>query len=107
MRSGVLPDDVLVAAEFPGLIGGLVAVDVPSFLQLHYGGTDGVLALQADPGEAGQGIIPIFRETEHHGQQALGFEGDGLIPQVVIAHDGVIVGAFYSKNCHNFFTPNS
>ena len=107
MRGRVLPDNVLVGAEFARLVGGLAALDIPSFLQFHHGGPDGVLALQADPGEAGQGIIPIFRETEHHGQQALGFEGDGLIPQVVIAHDGVIVGAFYSKNCHNFFTPNS
>ena len=77
------------------------AGDIPGFLQLHHGGPDSVLALQADAGEAGQGIIPIFRETKHQGQQALCLEGDGLIPQVVIAHDGVILGAFYSKNCHN------
>ena len=46
-------------------------------------------------------IIPIFRETKHQGQQALCLEGDGLIPQVVIAHHGVILGAFHTKNCHN------
>ena len=101
MRSGVLPDDVFVAAEFPGLVGGLAALDIPGFLQFHHGGPDGVFTLQADSGEASQGIIPIFRETEHLGQQALCLEGEGLVPQVIVAHDGVILGAFHTKNCHN------
>ena len=65
MGSGILPDDVLVAAELPGPVGGLAAVDVPGFLQLHHGGQDGVLALQTDAGETSEGIVPGFRETEH------------------------------------------
>ena len=60
MRSGVLPNDILVGTELPGFVGSLAAVDVPGFFQLHHSSPDGVLALQADPGEAGQGIIPIF-----------------------------------------------
>ena len=55
-------DDVLVAAELAALIRGLVALDVPGPLQLIDGGTNGVLALPVDLAQAGQGIIPIFRE---------------------------------------------
>ena len=101
MRGRVLPDDVLIAAELASFVGGLAAVDVSGFLQLHHGGPDGVLALQADPGKTGEGVVPGFRETEHERQQALGLEGEGLVPQVVIAHDGVIVSTLYTKNCHN------
>ena len=58
MGGRVLPYDVLVAAELPGLVGGLAAVDVPGFLQLHHGSPDGVLALQADLGETSESVVP-------------------------------------------------
>ena len=59
MRGRVLPDNVLIAAELAGFVGGLAAVDVPGFLQFHHGGPDGVLALQADPGKTGEGVVPV------------------------------------------------
>ena len=52
MRSGVLPDDVLVGSELSSLVGCLAALDIPGFFQFHHSGPDGVFALQADPGEA-------------------------------------------------------
>ena len=107
MRSGVLPDDVLIGTEFPSLVGSLAALDVPGFLQFHHSGPNGILALSIDPSQPRQGVIPIFREAQHLGQQALGLERQALVPQVIVAHDGVIVGALYSKNCHCIFTPNS
>ena len=55
-------DDVLVAAEFAAFVRGLVALDVPGPLQFVDGGTNSVLALPVDVAQAGQGIIPIFRE---------------------------------------------
>ena len=57
---------------------------------------DGVLALQADPGETGGSVVPGLRETEHEGQQALGLEGEGLVPQVIVAHHGI---DFINYNC--------
>ena len=80
MRGRVLSDNILIAAELASFVGGLAAVDVPGFLQLHYGGPDGVLALQADLRQTSEGIITGFRETEHERQQALGLEGEGLVP---------------------------
>lgn len=64
------------------------------------GGPDGVPALAVDPGQPGQGVVPVLRETEHLGQQSLGFQGQGFVPQVMVAHDGIIPGALHTKNGH-------
>ena len=61
-RNGLFVDDVLVAAELAALVRGLVALDVPGPLQFVDSGTNSVLALPVDVAQAGQGIIPIFRE---------------------------------------------
>jgi len=55
-------DDVLVAAEFAALVGGLVALDVPGPFQLIDGGTNSILALTVDVAQAGQGVVLILRE---------------------------------------------
>ena len=41
-------------------------------------------ALLADGGQSPRGIVPFIRERQHHGQQALGFQGQILISQVII-----------------------
>ena len=76
-------------------------MDIPGLLQFHHSGPDGILALQADAGKTGEGIVPGFRETKHERQQPLCLEGEGFVPQVIVAHDGIIVGTLYTKNCHN------
>jgi hypothetical protein len=101
MRGGILPDDVLVAAELAILAGGLMPLDVPGFLQFHHGGTDSVLALQADPGEAREGIIPGFREGKHKGEKPFCFQREALVPQMMVAHDGIIMSTLYTENCHS------
>ena len=45
-----------------------------------------------------QAVIPIVRQGEHIGQQSLGFQGQPLIPQVVVAHNGV-VDVFIDAEC--------
>ena len=43
MGHRILPDDVLVECEFAFLVGGLPALNIPGFLQLHHSGPDGIL----------------------------------------------------------------
>ena len=81
-RNGLFVDDVLVAAELAALVRGLVALDVPGPLQFVDGGTNSILAFPVDTAQARQGVIPIFQEGQHLRQQALGFQGQGLVTQV-------------------------
>ena len=57
-----LPDDVLIGAELPVTVRGLAALDISGPFQLHHGCPDGVLSLQADAGQAGEGVVPILRQ---------------------------------------------
>ena len=79
-----------------------MALDVPGPLQLIDGGTNSVLALPVDMAQAGQGVIPIFREAKYLRQQALGFQGQGFVPQVVVGHDRVARVLFHAEYWHGF-----
>lgn len=52
--------------------------------------------LSVDKGQAFQRKVPILRQ----GQQALGFQGQILVPQVVVGHHRVAPVFLHSKNCH-------
>ena len=101
-RNGLFVDDVLVAAELAALVRGLVALDVPGPLQFVDSGTNSVLALPVDVAQAGQGIVPIFREAKYLRQQALGFQGQGFVPQVVVGHDRVALVPLHAEYWHGF-----
>ena len=102
MRQRALPDYILITAEPSALGGSLVPGDVPGLFQLQNGSADGVLALLVDVSEARKGVVPFLRQGKHLGQQPLGFQGQVLIPQMIIAHDGEILCFFYAKYSHNF-----
>ena len=53
-----------------------------------------------DNSQAGKGVVPILRQREHLGQQALCFQAQALVPQMIVAHNGVSLCAFYAKNGH-------
>jgi hypothetical protein len=67
-------------------------------LQLQNSGADAVQTVLATDGQPFQAVIPIVRQGEHIGQQSLGFQGQPLILQVVVAHNGV-VDVFIDAEC--------
>src|SRR5699024_11226242 len=69
------------------------------------GGADGVFALPVDIAKARQRIVPILRQRKHLRQQPLGLQAEPLVPQVVVAHNGVITCSFYSKYGHVHSSP--
>ncbi len=95
-----LINHILVGAELAARVGGLAALDVPRLFQLIDCGADRVLAFPVDNSQAGKGVVPILRQREHLGQQALCFQAQALVPQMIVAHNGVSLCAFYSKNGH-------
>lgn len=62
-------------------------------------------ALLADGRKAPCGVVPLVRQGEHHGQQPLGFQTQGRVLQVVVAHYGIVPRPFYAKNCHVLSLP--
>ena len=51
---------------------------------------DCVLAVGIDGGESLVGILPVWREAEHLGEQAFGFERQPAVPEMVVAHIGAV-----------------
>jgi len=73
-------------------------VDVAVFFQFQNSGAYTVQTIFATNGQPFQAVIPIVRQGEHIGQQSLGFQGQSLILQVVVAHNGV-VDVFIDAEC--------
>ena len=84
---------------------GIAADDVARLFQLTQRPADGVHALLADGRKAPCGVIPLVRQGEHHGQQPLGFQTQGCVLQVVVAHYGIVQRPFYAENCHVLSLP--
>jgi len=68
------------------------------FFQFQNSGAYTVQTILATNGQPFQAVIPIVRQGEHIGQQSLGFQGQPLILQVVVAHNGV-VDVFIDAEC--------
>ena len=58
--------------------------DIARLFQLPDSRPDRVDLFPVDKGQAFQRKVPILRQGQHLRQQALGFQGQGLVPQVVI-----------------------
>ena len=74
--------------------------DIARLFQLPDSRPDRVDLLPVDKGQAFQRKIPILRQGQHLRQQALGFQGQVLVPQVVVGHHRVAPVFLHSKNCH-------
>ena len=98
-------DDVLRVGNASVGSAKLAAHDVPGLFQFPNGLADGVHALLADGGQPPRGVVPLVRQGEHHGQQALGFQRQIRVPQMVVAHHGVIPRPFYPIYCHSESRP--
>ena len=83
---------ILVPATFPNQI----AVG----FQLLNANPDAVHAVLTDTGQPSGGIVPILRQGEHERQQPLGLQGQCLVPQMVVGHNGVISGLFDAEYSH-------
>ena len=85
----------------PQFVAEPPALDISGVLQFFDGGADAVHPVLADAGKPLGGVVPALRQREHQGQQPLGFEGEGCIPQMVICHHGVVFGFVDTKYCHS------
>ena len=74
--------------------------DIARLFQLPDSRPDRVDLLPVDKGQAFQRKVPILRQGQHLRQQALGFQGQVLVPQVVVGHHCVAPVFLHSKNCH-------
>ena len=74
--------------------------DIARLFQLPDSRPDRVDLLPVDKGQAFQRKIPILRQGQHLRQQALGFQGQVLVPQVVVGHHRIAPVFLHSKNCH-------
>lgn len=70
------------------------------FLQLPHPGADAVNAIFADPSQPLGGIVPFLRQGEHEGEQALRFQRERLVPQVVVGHHRIITGFLNAEYRH-------
>ena len=68
------------------------------FFQFQHSGAYTVQTIFATNCQPLQAVIPVVRQGEHIGQQSLGFQGQPLILQVVVAHNGV-VDVFIDAEC--------
>ena len=68
------------------------------FFQFQNSGAYTVQTILATNGQSLQAIIPIVRQGEHIGQQALCLQGQLLVLKMVVAHDG-IVDVFVDAEC--------
>ena len=74
--------------------------DIARLFQLPDSRPDRVDLLPVDKGQAFQRKVPILRQGQHLRQQPLGFQGQILVPQVVVGHHRVAPVFLHSKNCH-------
>ena len=61
---------------------------------------DAVHAVLTDTGQPSGGVVPILWQREHKRQQTLCLQGQGLVPQMVVGHNGVISGLFDTEYSH-------
>ena len=83
-------DLIIVVDDLPFGIADFLTADVAVFFQFQYSGAYTVQTIFATNCQPLQAVIPVVRQGEHIGQQSLGFQGQPLILQVVVAHNGVV-----------------
>lgn len=82
--SGLFQDRVLDGSKLSVGITDTLPDHITLFLQLPYPGANAVHAILADTGKALHGVVPILRQRQHKGEQALRFQGKVGVPQMVV-----------------------
>ena len=98
-------DHIVRTTQTPLRIPLAGADDVTGNFQLPHRGADRVDLLAVDLGQAAQGIIPVLRQRQHLGEQSLRLQRQAAVPQMVVAHDGIIAVAFDPKHRHGIGPP--
>jgi len=99
-QAGLFVNDVIRPAQAALAVTLTGTHDIARLFQLPDSRPDRVDLLPVDKGQAFQRKIPILRQGQHLRQQPLGFQGQVLIPQVVVGHHRVATVFLHSKNCH-------
>ncbi len=81
---------IIVVDDLPFGIADFLTANVAVFFQFRTAVRTLSRPSFATNGQPFQAVIPIVRQGEHIGQQSLGFQGQSLILQVVVAHNGVV-----------------
>ena len=66
--------------------------------QLLQPGQDTIFALFGDGSKPTDRVVPVLRKTQEHRKDSFGFEGNGVVSEVVIAHGGIVGVLFYTEN---------
>ena len=93
-------DDILVPGKLAVFVMSLLALDVPSLLQLHNSPLDGIPAFPADVGQAPDGVVPVLRQAQHLAQQPDGLQGKPRVRQVIVAHHRVVLVLLDTADSH-------
>ena len=99
-RLGLFVNDVIRPTQAALAVTLTGTHDIARLFQLLNRRPDRVDLLPVDKGQAFQRKIPILRQGQHLRQQPLGFQGQVLVPQVVVGHHRVAPVFLHSKNCH-------
>ena len=99
-RLGLFVNDVIRPTQAALAVTLTGTHDIARLFQLPDRRPDRVDLLPVDKGQAFQRKIPILRQGQHLRQQPLGFQGQVLVPQVVVGHHRVAPVFLHSKNCH-------
>ena len=97
-------DDVLESGERAALGVLSAADDVPRLDQLIDAGLDGADAVRHNRGQPPDADLPVVRETQQHGKQPLCLKAQPLIAEMVVCHDGIVMGLFDAIHRH-YHTP--
>lgn len=91
-------DFIVVVNNAATGITDFAPTQIPAIFQFVNRTSHTVNAIPAPGCQPFQAVIPIVRQGEHIGQQSLGLQGQPLILQVVVAHNGV-VDVFIDAEC--------
>ena len=77
-RAGLFQDRVLDSPKLSVWIADALPDHIALFLQLPHPGANAVHAILADTGKALCGVVPIFRQGEHKGEQPFAFRDNSV-----------------------------
>ena len=97
-------DDVLKSGERAGIGMLSAADDVTRLDQLIDAGLHGSDAVRYDRGQPPDADLPVVREAQQHGEQPLCLETQPLVAEMVVCHDGIVMGLFNAIHRH-YHTP--
>ena len=83
----LMPDEVAIVFQFPK------------------SGEDRIGTFLADGRQTACGELPAVVEGEHFGEKPHGLEGQILVPEVEVCHDGIATVFVYAVDCHAIIAP--